>query len=376
LKPGARADPLLLEVGRCVAQALLRAASPLLATQGLWHASAHLWISGVVTAVEAYELTTQVGATDFARLIAACESFGPYSLIGGLAVNCYVEPVYTLDANLAVIAASLPDLTAQIVVPRVAPLISISTNGPFANNGNEASRNCRRDVLHAYRTFGCAIYIVIMPPKYQRWSLFAPRSSQSGSPERRRRPAFSPRNVSPGVAWAEYDVPQGSFVQHAIHLHQHPREAAAALSALWEVFAMPSVTSAEAEQDHEPGENSNHHPRLWNGGNSHRCRCHTIERHSAWAVQDVIGLHGVYPVVCWKIDRAAGNTEDKKKAPAWRVRRNTACGGFIYRRRCHDTKTGQARHGRHVYQAVCEGPRVSQGVRHSKWRDCEWAGLC
>jgi hypothetical protein len=65
-----------------------------------------------VTAVEAYELTTQGGATDFARLIEACESFGPYCLIGGLAVNCYVEPVYTLDADLVMIAANLPKFAA------------------------------------------------------------------------------------------------------------------------------------------------------------------------------------------------------------------------------------------------------------------------
>jgi hypothetical protein len=64
--------------------------------------------------VEAFELTTQGGATDFARLIAACESFGPYCLIGGLAVNCYVEPVYTLDADLVMIAASLPDLSTHL----------------------------------------------------------------------------------------------------------------------------------------------------------------------------------------------------------------------------------------------------------------------
>jgi hypothetical protein len=55
-----------------------------------------------VTALEAYELTTKGGATDFARVIAACESFGPYCLIGGLAVNCYVEPVYTLDTHIVV----------------------------------------------------------------------------------------------------------------------------------------------------------------------------------------------------------------------------------------------------------------------------------
>ena len=54
----------------------------------------------VVTAAEAYELTTQGGTTDFARVVAACEASGYWCLIGGLAVNTYVEPVYTLDADL------------------------------------------------------------------------------------------------------------------------------------------------------------------------------------------------------------------------------------------------------------------------------------
>ena len=67
-----------------------------------------------MTAVEVYELTTQGGATDFARLIEACESFGPYCLIGGLAVNCYVEPVYTVDAGLVVVAENLTALTARL----------------------------------------------------------------------------------------------------------------------------------------------------------------------------------------------------------------------------------------------------------------------
>jgi len=68
-----------------------------------------------VTAVEAYELTTKGGATDFARVIAACESFGPYCLIGGLAVNCYVDPVYTLDADLVVVSPNLSGLSAQLL---------------------------------------------------------------------------------------------------------------------------------------------------------------------------------------------------------------------------------------------------------------------
>jgi hypothetical protein len=67
-----------------------------------------------VTAAEAYELTTQGGATDFARVIEACESFGSYCLIGGLAVNCYVEPVYTLDADIVVIASGLSGLSGEL----------------------------------------------------------------------------------------------------------------------------------------------------------------------------------------------------------------------------------------------------------------------
>ncbi|HEV8148397.1 MAG TPA: hypothetical protein VGP79_18535, partial [Bryobacteraceae bacterium] len=59
-----------------------------------------------MTAVEAYELTTKGGASDFSRVIAACESFGPYCLIGGLAVNCFVEPVYSLEAEIVI--ADLP----------------------------------------------------------------------------------------------------------------------------------------------------------------------------------------------------------------------------------------------------------------------------
>ena len=57
-------------------------------------------------------MTTRGGATDFARLIEACESFGPYCLIGGLAVNCYVEPVYTLDVNVVVSELTLHSLNA------------------------------------------------------------------------------------------------------------------------------------------------------------------------------------------------------------------------------------------------------------------------
>jgi len=82
-------------------------------TGGLLPAGASYKVE-VVTAAEVYELTTRGGATDFARLIEACESVGPYCLIGGLAVNCFVEPVYTLDADIVVIAAGLSTVSGRL----------------------------------------------------------------------------------------------------------------------------------------------------------------------------------------------------------------------------------------------------------------------
>ena len=67
-----------------------------------------------VTALEAYDLTTQGGGGDFATGVASCESLGSYCLIGGLAVNCYVEPVHTLDADIVVIAHQLSAVSERL----------------------------------------------------------------------------------------------------------------------------------------------------------------------------------------------------------------------------------------------------------------------
>lgn len=45
---------------------------------------------------------------DFAQVVALCEQLGDYCLIGGLAINAYVEPVYTMDADFVLTAAQLP----------------------------------------------------------------------------------------------------------------------------------------------------------------------------------------------------------------------------------------------------------------------------
>ncbi len=67
-----------------------------------------------MTAVEVYELTSRGGATDFAEVVKICGALGPYCLIGGLAVNCYVEPVYTMDADLVLVAAHMQDLPSRL----------------------------------------------------------------------------------------------------------------------------------------------------------------------------------------------------------------------------------------------------------------------
>jgi hypothetical protein len=60
-----------------------------------------------MTATEIYESVTNGGASDFAEVAAVLQGDKPWCLIGGLAVNCYVEPVYTTDVDLAVVAANL-----------------------------------------------------------------------------------------------------------------------------------------------------------------------------------------------------------------------------------------------------------------------------
>lgn len=81
-------------------------------------------------------MTTQGGATDFAQAIALCESLGPYCLIGGLAVNCYVEPVYTPDADIVRVAALLPAL--QIRPEKSRLCIQFTTDDRYQSFPNRA----------------------------------------------------------------------------------------------------------------------------------------------------------------------------------------------------------------------------------------------
>jgi hypothetical protein len=67
-----------------------------------------------MTAQEIYESVTNGGTSDFATVVEILERHGARCLIGGLAVNCYVEPVYTVDADIVVTAHELGEITREL----------------------------------------------------------------------------------------------------------------------------------------------------------------------------------------------------------------------------------------------------------------------
>ena len=68
-----------------------------------------------MTASEIFESVTGSGSSDFAILVETLNHHGPWCLIGGLAVNCYVEPVYTLDADIIVVSSEVPAIKEELV---------------------------------------------------------------------------------------------------------------------------------------------------------------------------------------------------------------------------------------------------------------------
>jgi hypothetical protein len=68
-----------------------------------------------MTAAEIYNSVTNGGASDFEEVAAILDRHGPWCLIGGLAVNCYVEPVYTMDADMIVVAENLAAIRDELV---------------------------------------------------------------------------------------------------------------------------------------------------------------------------------------------------------------------------------------------------------------------
>ena len=67
-----------------------------------------------MTALEVFESVTGSGGSDFALLVQILDEHEPWCLIGGLAVNCYVEPVFTLDADIVVVSSELESIRASL----------------------------------------------------------------------------------------------------------------------------------------------------------------------------------------------------------------------------------------------------------------------
>lgn len=67
-----------------------------------------------MTESEIFESVTGSGSTDFATVVRILNQHSGWCLIGGLAVNCYVEPVYTLDADIVVISSDLPEIRNEL----------------------------------------------------------------------------------------------------------------------------------------------------------------------------------------------------------------------------------------------------------------------
>jgi hypothetical protein len=67
-----------------------------------------------MTSTEVFESITNGGASDFAAVVTILSKHGLWCLIGGLAVNCYVEPVYTMDADMVVVSTSLPNIQNEL----------------------------------------------------------------------------------------------------------------------------------------------------------------------------------------------------------------------------------------------------------------------
>jgi hypothetical protein len=68
-----------------------------------------------MTVTEIFESVMNGGSSDFASLVSVLDKHGPWCLVGGLAVNCYVEPVFTADADIIVASSELSAIQAELI---------------------------------------------------------------------------------------------------------------------------------------------------------------------------------------------------------------------------------------------------------------------
>ena len=67
-----------------------------------------------MTAAEIFESVTNGGRSDFALVAQILEAHGRWCLVDGLAVNSYVEPVFTVDADIVVASSELSSIQMEL----------------------------------------------------------------------------------------------------------------------------------------------------------------------------------------------------------------------------------------------------------------------
>ena len=68
-----------------------------------------------MTATEVFESVSNGGVSDFSALVDVLNQHGLWCVVGGLAVNCYVEPVFTMDADIVVASSELSAIQAELI---------------------------------------------------------------------------------------------------------------------------------------------------------------------------------------------------------------------------------------------------------------------
>ncbi|MES1167140.1 MAG: hypothetical protein ABUL68_03985 [Pseudomonadota bacterium] len=72
-------------------------------------------MSAAMTAQEAFNAVSKGGFNDLETVLAICRGHGGFCVIGGLAVNTYVRPVYTMDADLVIASDKLPLVRSDLL---------------------------------------------------------------------------------------------------------------------------------------------------------------------------------------------------------------------------------------------------------------------
>ena len=135
-----------------------------------------------MTAAEIYESVTNGGVSDFLDLVTILNQNKPWCLIGGLAVNCYAEPVYTTDVDLVVVAANLSQIERDL------------ENREFKVQRFEHSMNARRPGSKLNVQF-------TTDPRYQEFPTDATQQEVLGIPVS----VASLENIIRGKVWAWED---------------------------------------------------------------------------------------------------------------------------------------------------------------------------